>query len=68
MHQQASGFAIVGVASIVALRMARGKVSRVRIGVTGVLRFPYRASTRRKRCSEKVPMRMRLAEASGARR
>src|SRR5258706_16110799 len=42
MHQQASGFAIVGVASIVALDGA-GKVSRVRIGVTGVTPVPYRA-------------------------
>ena len=42
MHQQASGFAIVGVASIVRLDAA-GKVEDVRVGITGVADRPYRA-------------------------
>lgn len=42
MHQQASGFAIVGVASIVRLD-AEGKVEDVRVGITGVADRPCRA-------------------------
>ena len=42
MHQQASGFAIVGVASIVILDM-QGKVADARVAITGVDSVPYRA-------------------------
>lgn len=42
MHQQASGFAIVGVASILTLD-ERGKVSNAHVGITGVAAVPYRA-------------------------
>ena len=42
LHQQASGFAIVGVASLVRLD-AGGKVEEVRVGITGVADRPYRA-------------------------
>ena len=42
MHQQASGFAIVGVASIIILDV-RGKVSDARVTITGVDSAPYRA-------------------------
>jgi len=43
MRQQASGFAIVGVASVVQLD-SRGKIKEVRVAVTGVGPVPYRAS------------------------
>lgn len=43
MRQPASGFAIVGVASILTLGAA-GKVEDVRVGVTGVGSVPYRAT------------------------
>jgi aerobic carbon-monoxide dehydrogenase medium subunit len=42
MRQQASGFAIVGVASVVALD-AKGIVSDARVAITGVGPVPYRA-------------------------
>jgi carbon-monoxide dehydrogenase medium subunit len=42
LHQQASGFAIVGVASIVILN-AQGKVADARVTITGVDSTPYRA-------------------------
>jgi len=42
MHQQASGFAIVGIASIVILD-GQGKVADARVTVTGVDSVPYRA-------------------------
>jgi len=42
MHQQASGFAIVGVASIVTLDN-HGKVSDARVAITGLDSTPYRA-------------------------
>jgi len=42
MHQQASGFAIVGVASIVTLDV-QGKVADARVAITGVDSVPYRA-------------------------
>jgi len=42
MHQQASGFAIVGVAAIITLNGA-GKVEKARLGITGVGPVPYRA-------------------------
>jgi len=42
MHQQASGFAIVGVAALVTLNGA-GKVEKARVGITGVGTVPYRA-------------------------
>lgn len=42
MIQQASGFSIVGIAARVAV--ADGKVSMVRIGITGVASKPYRAT------------------------
>ena len=43
MRQQASGFAIVGVASVLTLD-SRGKIEEVRIAITGVGPVPYRAS------------------------
>ena len=42
MHQQASGFAIVGVAAVITLNGA-GKVDKARVGLTGVGPVPYRA-------------------------
>ncbi len=42
LHQQASGFAIVGVASLVTLDAA-GNLEDVRVGITGVADRPYRA-------------------------
>ncbi len=42
LHQQASGFAIVGVASLVRLDAA-GNLEDVRVGITGVAATPYRA-------------------------
>jgi aerobic carbon-monoxide dehydrogenase medium subunit len=63
MHQQASGFAIVGVASIVALDGA-GKVSYVRIGVTGVTPVPYRALRAEEMLLGKTPDANAIAEAS----
>ena len=63
MHQQASGFAIVGVASIVSLDGA-GKVSRVRIGVTGVTSVSYRALRAEETLLGKSPDANAIAEAS----
>ena len=42
MSQQASGFAIVGVAAILTLD-EKGKVTEARVGITGVASVPYRA-------------------------
>lgn len=42
MRQQASGFAIVGVASVLTFD-AKGKVTEARVGITGVGAVPYRA-------------------------
>ena len=63
MHQQASGFAIVGVASIVTLDGA-GKVSQARIGVTGVTPVPYRAVRAEESLLGKTPDASTIAEAS----
>ena len=63
MHQQASGFAIVGVASVVSLDAA-GKVSHARIGVTGVTSVPYRASRAEEALLGKTPDANAIAEAS----
>lgn len=43
MHQQASGFAIVGVASVVRLD-GKGMIEEARVAITGVGPMPYRAS------------------------
>ncbi|MBI3934646.1 MAG: xanthine dehydrogenase family protein subunit M [Acidobacteria bacterium] len=43
MRQQASGFAIVGIASVVKLD-ARGRIEEARVAITGVAPVPYRAS------------------------
>ncbi|MBI2817943.1 MAG: xanthine dehydrogenase family protein subunit M [Acidobacteria bacterium] len=42
MHQQASGFAIVGVASLITLGR-NGRAEDVRVGINGVSGVPYRA-------------------------
>ncbi|OFW31984.1 MAG: hypothetical protein A3J28_16200 [Acidobacteria bacterium RIFCSPLOWO2_12_FULL_60_22] len=42
MSQQASGFAIVGVAAILTFD-EKGKVTEARVGITGVASVPYRA-------------------------
>jgi len=43
MRQQASGFAIVGVASVLTFD-SRGKIEKARVAITGVGPAPYRAS------------------------
>ncbi len=63
LHQQASGFAIVGVASLVRLDAA-GKVGDVRVGITGVADRPYRARGVEERLRGSVPGRKEIRAAS----
>ncbi|MBI4465311.1 MAG: xanthine dehydrogenase family protein subunit M [Acidobacteria bacterium] len=63
MHQPASGFAIVGVASVVSLDAA-GKVEQVRVGITGVGLVPYRARRVEERLRGKLPTAQEIASAS----
>ena len=63
LHQQASGFAIVGVASIVSLD-GSGKVAHARIGVTGVTPVPYRSIRAEEALMGKTPNANAIAEAS----
>ncbi len=63
LHQQASGFAIVGVASIVKLDAA-GKVEDVRVGVTGVADRPYRARGVEERLRGRVAGSKEIREAA----
>jgi len=63
MHQQASGFAIVGVASLVTLD-PNGKVAEIRVGITGVGPVAYRARHVEERLRGKTPGAKEIAEAS----
>jgi aerobic carbon-monoxide dehydrogenase medium subunit len=54
LHQQASGFAIVGVASLVRLDR-KGRVEDVRVGINGVAGIPYRAQAVEEALRGKVP-------------
>lgn len=63
MHQQASGFAIVGVASLMTLD-AKGKVEEIRIGITGVGPFAYRARRVEEGLRGKAPGAKEIADAS----
>ena len=63
LHQQASGFAIVGVASLVRLDAA-GKVEDVRVGITGVADRPYRARGVEERLRGRVAGSKEIREAA----
>lgn len=63
MHQQASGFAIVGVASVVILD-ERGLVSNAHVGITGVGAVPYRARKVEDRLRRKEPTPQAIAAAA----
>ena len=63
LHQQASGFAIVGVASIVTLD-ERGKVSNAHVGIAGVAAVPYRARKVEDRLRRNEPSPKVIAEAA----
>ena len=63
LHQQASGFAIVGVASLVRLDAA-GKVEDVRVGITGVADKPYRARGVEERLRGRVAGSKEIREAA----
>ena len=63
MHQQASGFAITGVASIVTLD-TNGKVETVRVAITGVGSVAYRARSVEKKLRGKIPGAHEIAEAA----
>ncbi len=63
MHQQASGFAITGVASVVRLDPL-GRVESVRAGVTGVGSIPYRARKVEEALQGKMPDAHAIEEAS----
>ena len=63
LHQQASGFAIVGVASLVTLDAA-GKVEDVRVGITGVAEKPYRARGVEEKLRGNVPSSKEIKSAS----
>jgi len=65
MHQQASGFAIVGVASIVTLDM-QGRVADARVAITGVDSAPYRAKQVENRLRGTAASSQDIAEASRA--
>lgn len=65
MHQQASGFAIVGVACLLTLD-ARGKVEDARVGITGVASVPYRARKVEERLRGHVPDARAIAHAAAA--
>ena len=63
LHQQASGFAIVGVASVITLN-AKGIVENVRVGITGVGPVPYRARRVEEGLLGKAPAAREIQEAS----
>jgi len=63
LHQQASGFAIVGVASLITLD-ASGKVVDARVAITGVGSVPYRARSVEEKLRGKAPGEREIAEAS----
>jgi carbon-monoxide dehydrogenase medium subunit len=65
MHQAASGFAIVGVASILKLD-AKGKVEDARVAITGVAPVPYRARAVEERLRGRVPDARAIADAASA--
>jgi carbon-monoxide dehydrogenase medium subunit len=65
MHQPASGFAIVGVASILMLD-AKGRVEDARVGITGVCAVPYRARAAEESLRGRVPDVRAIAEAASA--
>lgn len=63
MRQQASGFAIVGVAAVIKFD-ARGKVEQARVAITGVGPFPYRAEAVEQRLIGQTPGEKIIAHAS----
>jgi carbon-monoxide dehydrogenase medium subunit len=63
MHQQASGFAIVGVASLLSLD-ERGMISNAHVGITGVDAVPYRARKVEDRLRRNEPAPQVIAEAA----
>ena len=63
LHQQASGFAIVGVASLVTLDAA-GNLEDVRVGITGVADRPYRARGVEERLRGRVAGSKEIREAA----
>ncbi|MGH9784767.1 MAG: FAD binding domain-containing protein [Terriglobia bacterium] len=63
MHQQASGFAIVGVASLLTLD-ERGMISNAHVGITGVDAVPYRARKVEDRLRGNEPTPRVIAEAA----
>jgi len=65
MRQQASGFAIVGVASVVRLD-AKGRIEEARVALTGVGPVPYRASAVEEKLRGRKPEGRAIADAAAA--
>ena len=65
MHQPASGFAIVGVASVLTLDKG-GKVQDIRVGITGVASVPYRAGKVEERLRGRALHAKEIAQACAA--
>jgi aerobic carbon-monoxide dehydrogenase medium subunit len=63
LRQQASGFAIVGVAAVIALD-ARGTITDARVAITGVGPFPYRAAAVESRLRGQEPRETIIHEAA----